>query len=83
MGCLFIGCPSHHWTLYDVVTDKEEGMIMKPPLIPKLWTLILIPLVMLGAGVSVITKDDPNYWLLVFIILWFVWWIYDHTKGRD
>ena len=59
------------------------GLIMKPPLIPKLWTLILIPLVMLGAGVSVITKDDPNYWLLVFIILWFVWWIYDHTKGRD
>ena len=63
--------------------NKEEGMIMKPPLIPKLWTLILIPLVMLGAGVSVITKDDPNYWLLVVIILWFVWWIYDHTKGRD
>ena len=63
--------------------DKEEGMIMKPPLIPKLWNdkwqLVLI--VMLGLGVSVITKDDPNYWLLVFVILWFVWWIYDHIKG--
>ena len=35
---------------------------------------------MLGAGVNVITKDDPNYWLLSFIILWFVWHIYDLKK---
>jgi hypothetical protein len=56
---------------------------MKPPLIPKLWTRILIPLAMLGLGVNVITKDDPNYWLLSVIILWFVWHIYDLKKERD
>ena len=55
---------------------------MKPPLIPKLWTRILVPMVMLGAGVKVITEDDPNYWILAFVILWFVWHIYDLKKTK-
>ena len=65
------------------ISKSDYSLSMKAPLIPKLWTLILIPLVVLGLGVSEITKDDPNYWLLVVIILWFAWVIYDHIKGRD